>query len=91
MTKHEERLAEIRQSIVAENVSYGELVELASLAGHIDLGDVLLLEAAGVPEDLGGETDRAATYGGGELCTCGCGATSAPADRCECGREVGHS
>lgn len=45
-----ERLADIRESIVAENVSYGELAELADLAEHIDPSDVLLLEWAGVPE-----------------------------------------
>ena len=46
----EERLAEIRESIVAENVSWGELIELQSLTEHIDPGDVLLLEWAGVDE-----------------------------------------
>ena len=45
-----ERLAEIRECIVAEYVSYGELAELADLAEHIDPSDVLLLEWAGVPE-----------------------------------------
>ena len=45
-----ERLAEIRESIVAENVSWGELAELTDLAEHIDPGDPLLLEWAGVPE-----------------------------------------
>lgn len=45
-----ERLADIRESIVAENVSYGELAELQSLQSHIDRSDILLLEWAGVPE-----------------------------------------
>lgn len=44
------RLEELRQALRAENVSYGELAELADLAEHIDPGDVELLEAAGVPE-----------------------------------------
>ena len=45
------RLGEIRKSIDAECVSYGELVELASLAEYIESGDVQLLEWAGVPEE----------------------------------------
>ena len=44
------RLNEIRESINAENVSWGELAELASLAEYIEPGDVQLLEWAGVPE-----------------------------------------
>lgn len=44
------RLEEIRKSIIAENVSYGELAELQSLRGYIEEGDVQLLEVAGVPE-----------------------------------------
>ena len=44
------RLNEIRKSINAENVSWGELAELASLAEYIEPGDVQLLEWAGVPE-----------------------------------------
>ena len=47
----EKRLAYIRNEIVNERVSYGELAELASLAEHIDKGDYLLLEWAGVPEN----------------------------------------
>ena len=46
----EERLAAIRESIVAEHVSWGEIIELQGLADEIDPGDVLLLEWAGVPE-----------------------------------------
>ena len=45
-----ERLAAIRESIVAENVSWGELAELTALAVCIDPTDVLLLEWAGIPE-----------------------------------------
>lgn len=44
------RLEDIRAAIKAENVSYGELVELQGYADHIESGDVELLEAAGVPE-----------------------------------------
>ena len=45
-----ERLEELRTEIRAERISYGELVELASLADFIDEGDVELLQWAGVPE-----------------------------------------
>ena len=45
------RLEEIRESLRAENVSYGELSELACLVDYIEVGDVELLEAAGVPEN----------------------------------------
>lgn len=45
------RLEEIRKSIQAENVSYGELAELQSLVDFIDGDDVELLEWTGVPED----------------------------------------
>ncbi len=44
------RLEQIRESLHAENISYGELAELQSLIEYIDPGDVELLEAAGVPE-----------------------------------------
>ena len=47
------RLNEIRESINAENVSWSELAELASLAEYIEPGDVQLLEWAGVPEFKG--------------------------------------
>ncbi len=43
-------LAAIRESIVAENVSWGEIIELQALAEYIDRADVLLLEWAGVDE-----------------------------------------
>jgi|TARA_R110000851_G_scaffold196444_3_gene347407 hypothetical protein len=45
-----ERLEYLRQELRQERISYGELAELASLAEHIEEGDVELLEAAGVPE-----------------------------------------
>lgn len=44
------RLEALRAALRAENISYGELAELQSLAAHIAPGDVELLEAAGVPE-----------------------------------------
>lgn len=47
----DERLADIRESIENESVSWGELAELQSLVEHIDPGDILLLEWAGVPEN----------------------------------------
>lgn len=47
-----QRLEQLRQAIEAENISYGEISELQALADHIDKDDVLLLEWAGVPEDI---------------------------------------
>ncbi len=47
------RLAYLRREIEAERISYGELDELQSLAEHIDEGDLLLLEWAGLPEFAG--------------------------------------
>ena len=44
------RLEYLRGEIEAERISYGEIAELQSLASHIEAGDVLLLEWAGVPE-----------------------------------------
>ena len=46
------RLEYLREEIVQERISYFELAELQSLVEHIDSNDVLLLEWAGVPEDL---------------------------------------
>lgn len=46
-----ERLEYLRQEIEAERISMGEIAELQSLADHIEPGDVLLLEWAGVPEE----------------------------------------
>lgn len=47
-----ERLEYLRSQINAECISWGELAELQELAeeGHIDPGDVQLLEWAGAPE-----------------------------------------
>ena len=45
------RLEYLRQALRNENMSYGELAELQSLAQYIESGDVELLEAAGVPEN----------------------------------------
>jgi len=45
------RLEYLRGEIEAERISYEEIAELQSLAEHIDKGDVLLLEWAGVPEN----------------------------------------
>jgi len=48
--KAKARLKYLRGEIEAERISYGEIAELQSLVEHIDDGDVLLLEWAGVPE-----------------------------------------
>jgi len=45
-----ERLEYLRGEIEAERISYGEIAELQDLVEHIDQGDLLLLEWAGVPE-----------------------------------------
>ena len=45
-----QKLESFRKAIRDENISYGELAELQSLADYIDKGDVELLEWAGVPE-----------------------------------------
>lgn len=50
-TEIKKRLKYLRQELRQECISYGELVELQSLAEYIDSGDVELLEAAGVPEN----------------------------------------
>lgn len=47
--KIQKRLEYLRKEIVAERISYGEILELQSLAEFIN-GDVLLLEWAGVEE-----------------------------------------
>ena len=46
-----QRLKSIRKAIIAENISYGEIAELQSLQDHIEPGDVLLAEWAGIPEE----------------------------------------
>lgn len=48
--KIEARLVYLRGEIEAERISYGEILELQSLAKYIESGDTLLLEWAGVPE-----------------------------------------
>ena len=48
----EDRLESIRKSIEAENVSYGELVELQSLKDYIKPDDILLLQWAGAEEEI---------------------------------------
>ena len=45
-----ERLEYLRGEIIAERISYGEILELQDLAEYIDPDDTLLLEWAGVPE-----------------------------------------
>ena len=50
MNDPKERLEYIRGEIEAERISYGEIVELQDLTEHIEPGDNLLLEWAGVPE-----------------------------------------
>ena len=47
-----QRLEYLRGELRAERISYGELAELQSLAKHIDAGDVELLEAAGISEEV---------------------------------------
>ena len=47
-----DRLEYLRNEIKQERISYGELAELQSLSDHIEKGDVLLQEWAGVPEDI---------------------------------------
>lgn len=44
------RLEYLRGELRAEQISWGELLELQNLVEHIEPGDVELLEAAGVPE-----------------------------------------
>ena len=52
MTKQQakKRLDYLSGEIEAEQISYGELVELQNLAKYIDQGDILLLQWAGMPE-----------------------------------------
>jgi hypothetical protein len=45
-----QRLEYLRGEIDNESISMGEIAELQSLAEHIDDGDVVLLQWAGVPE-----------------------------------------
>lgn len=50
MADFKARLEYLRGELRAERISMGELCELQGLVEHIELGDVELLEAAGVPE-----------------------------------------
>jgi hypothetical protein len=50
MNNIKERLEYLKKQIENENISYGEIAELQSLAKYIDRGDTTLLEWAGVPE-----------------------------------------
>lgn len=50
--KIKKRLEYIRQELRNERISYGELIELKSLSKYIEIGDVELLEASGIPENL---------------------------------------
>ena len=45
-----QRLEELRVEIQAERISLGEILELQSLAKHIDKGDVELLQWVGIKE-----------------------------------------
>ena len=51
MSTPKERLEYLRGELEAERISYAEVMELQSLAEHIDPSDVQLLEAAGVYEE----------------------------------------
>jgi hypothetical protein len=44
------RLKYLKGEIEAEKISYGEIAELQSLVQHIDDGDTLLLQWAGIEE-----------------------------------------
>jgi len=46
-----DRLEYLRGEIEAERISTLEVAELQSLAKHIEDGDMLLLQWAGIPED----------------------------------------
>jgi hypothetical protein len=51
MSTEKKRLEYLRTELRSERISYGELIELQSLAEHIEDNGVELLEAAGVPEN----------------------------------------
>ena len=57
MSRIKKRLEYLRGELRAERISLEELLELQSLAEHIEAGDVELLEAAGVPEFAGDEDE----------------------------------
>lgn len=50
MAREHVRLEYLRQELRAERISYGELLELQSLAPFIDPNDTELREVAGLPE-----------------------------------------
>lgn len=50
MNKIKQRLEYLRKQIRQENISYGEIAELQSLAEHIQPNDTELLQWAGVKE-----------------------------------------
>lgn len=56
----QKRLEQIRKSIKAENISYGEIVELQNLKAYIEPDDIELLQWAGEKEpvicECGGNT-----------------------------------
>ena len=54
----QERLEYLRGEIEAERISYAGILELQGLAEHIEPGDVLLLQWAGVPEEQAREEGR---------------------------------
>lgn len=45
-----DRLNYLRREIIAQRISYEEIVELQTVSNYIDSSDMLLLEWAGVPE-----------------------------------------
>jgi hypothetical protein len=53
-----ERLEYLREQIEKECISYGEIAELVDLAEHIDEGDVLLREWAGIEEESSGPVGK---------------------------------
>lgn len=69
------RLEYLREQIEKECISTAEIAELQGLAKHIDRGDTLLLQWAGVPEFK--ESKKAVTQL--NIVTCG-----------DCGRTFGH-
>jgi hypothetical protein len=46
------RLEDLRKSIQAESISWGEIAELQSLADYIDDDDLELMQWANVPEKV---------------------------------------
>ena len=44
------RLKYLKNEIIKERISYGEIIELQSYKEYIDTNDTILLQWAGVPE-----------------------------------------